>query len=129
MKKCKILHINDGSAEVLLNRDFHFVEKLTWAEKKINKLLSLGYEVKQIIPQVQPAVQGEGEYLFYNAGFLVYLERETDDDTDDDDDLTGLFEEPEECSSIDPDDLVEDSDEEFYDLDDYEDEDFDDKEE
>lgn len=52
MRKCKILHINDGSAKVITNGDRHFVEEHPWAEDLIEGYLNQGYEVKQMIPNI-----------------------------------------------------------------------------
>lgn len=66
MKKCILIHINDGNAEVLQNGNFMFVERFIKAEEIINKYLARGYEVKQIIPNYSPSQQGEGNMTFYN---------------------------------------------------------------
>lgn len=90
MKKiCKLLHINDGSAETLVNGNFHFMEEYGWAEEVLNGYLAQGYEVRQMIPVVTPAALREGSFGFYRSGFTVYLEKEVpqgeapgDDDLD-----------------------------------------------
>lgn len=46
MKKCKIIHISDGSPETLTNGDRHFAEEFTWAENLINEYPEDGYTVK-----------------------------------------------------------------------------------
>lgn len=76
MKECKILHIHDGDAVILENGNMHFLESYPWAENLLNDLLKQGYEVKQIIPQISPTSQEEGNWTFYKDGFIVYLERE-----------------------------------------------------
>lgn len=80
MKKCKLIHINDGAAETLENGNFHFVEEFTWAEEYLNQYLRQGYEVRQMIPEVTPAIQRNGTYSFYKSGFTVYMEKEVADD-------------------------------------------------
>ena len=79
MKKCILLHINDGKAELLHNGNFMLVERYVRAETLIEKYLAQGYEVKQIIPSYQPATQGEGNYTFYQSGITVYLEKDAAD--------------------------------------------------
>lgn len=75
MKKCLLIHINDGSPEELQNGNFMFVERFPRAEEIIEKYLSQGYEVKQIIPDYSPALQGEGNPTFYQTGITVYFEK------------------------------------------------------
>lgn len=76
MKKCKIIHINDGSPETLTNGDRHFAEEFTWAENLINEYLEDGYTVKQMIPTVMPNILEAGNFSFYASGFTVYLEKD-----------------------------------------------------
>lgn len=76
MKECKILHVHDGDVKVIENENFHLMEEYPWAEETINGLLKQGYEVKQMIPQVSPAIPEEEKFSFYLSGFMVYLERE-----------------------------------------------------
>ena len=76
MKKCKIICINDGTAKVMTNGEHHFVEEFLWAEELINSYLEQGYEVKQMISNVTPNVQKEGDYTFFMGGFALYLEKE-----------------------------------------------------
>ena len=75
MKKCILIHINDGKAEELHNGDFMFVERFKKTEEIINKYLSQGYEVKQIIPNYSPSLQGEENFTFYEAGITIYFEK------------------------------------------------------
>ena len=79
MRECKILHVHDGTYVELENGNRHLLERYPWAEEVINELLAEGYEVKQMIPQISPAMQGEGNWSFYKSGFIVYLEREVDE--------------------------------------------------
>lgn len=65
MKKCKIIHINDGTAKVITNGENHFVEEFPWAEELINSYLEQGYEVKQMVSNVTPNIQKEGSYTFF----------------------------------------------------------------
>lgn len=76
MRECKILHVHDASPKLLESGNRHMMEEYPWAEETINGYLKQGYEVKQMIPQVNPAIQEEGVYSFYLSGFIVYLERE-----------------------------------------------------
>lgn len=76
MKKCKILHIHDGNAVELHNGNRFFMEEYIRAEEEVDKLLEEGYVVKNIIPDVTPAIQREGSYSFYKGGFVVYLEKD-----------------------------------------------------
>lgn len=76
MKKCKIIHINDGTSKVTTNGDRHFAEEYPWAEELIEGYINRGYEVKQMIPNYTPNVQKLGEYPFFIGGFTVYMEKE-----------------------------------------------------
>lgn len=80
-KECKIIHINDGSAKVLQNKNFHFVESFDWAAEYINRFLSEGWEVKHMVSEVSPAIQGEGSCSFYKSGWTFFLERDIAPDT------------------------------------------------
>lgn len=44
MKKCKVIHINDGSASVRENGNFRFVEEFDFTESYLNNLMSEGWE-------------------------------------------------------------------------------------
>lgn len=50
MKECKIININDYLKE--------------------------GWEVKAVVPIVNPAIQEKGSFSFYRGGLEFYLERE-----------------------------------------------------
>ena len=76
MKKCKIIHINDGNTVELANGDYFYAEEYEKAEAFLEPYLEEGYEVKHMIPEVMPAMQEEGGYAFYHSGFTVYLEKE-----------------------------------------------------
>ena len=80
-KECKIIHINDGTAKVLQNENFHFIESFDWAAEYINRFLSEGWEVKHMVSEVSPAIQGEGSYSFYKSGWTFFLERDIEPDT------------------------------------------------
>lgn len=76
-KECKIIHINDGSAKVQQNENYHFVESFDWTAKYIQRLMNEGWEVTHMVPEVSPAIQGEaGSYAFYKAGWTFFLERD-----------------------------------------------------
>lgn len=82
-KECKIIHINDGSSQVQQNENFHFVESFDWAAEYINRFLSKGWEVKHMVSEVSPAIQGEeGGYYFYKSGWIFFLERDVTLDED-----------------------------------------------
>ena len=76
MKKCKIIHINDGTPKELENGNRFFAEEYEEAEAFLAPFLAEGYEVKQMIPDYSPAIQKPGAFSFYNTGFTVYLEKE-----------------------------------------------------
>ena len=75
-KECKILHINDGSAKVMLNKNFHFMEEYHWAEQILETYLDQGFVIRQMIPNFTPSRGTPGSYAFYDTGFVVILERE-----------------------------------------------------
>ena len=76
-KECKIIQINDGSGKVQQNKNFHLVTAFDFAAEYINRFLSDGWEVKHMVPEVSPAIQGEvGSYVFYKAGWTFFLERD-----------------------------------------------------
>lgn len=83
-KQCKVIHINDGSASIRENGNFHFVEEFDWTESYLNRFLNDGWEVKHMVPEVTPAIQGDGSYNFYKSGFTFYLERDERDSKADD---------------------------------------------
>ncbi len=76
MKRCKIIHLNDGTSKIITNGDGHFMEEYTWAESAIEEYLNKGYVVKHIIPEFTPGTIKEGNLTFYKGGFTVYLEKE-----------------------------------------------------
>ena len=84
-KECKLIHINDGSAVTRENGNFHFVEQFCWTERYLKQYLDEGYELKHMVSEVTPAIQGEGRYCFYKSGFTFYLEREVPEGTCDPD--------------------------------------------
>lgn len=79
MKKCVLIHINDGNADVVQNGNRMFIERFTRTEEVIEQYLSQGYEVKQIIPDYSPAEQGEGNFTFYKGGITLYFEKNVSD--------------------------------------------------
>lgn len=78
VKECKIVQLNDGSAKIQQNENFHLVKSFDWAAEYINKcFLSEGWEVKHMVAEVSPAIQGEeGSYNFYKSGWTFFLERD-----------------------------------------------------
>lgn len=76
MKECRIIHINDGKPTELYNEDHYFSEYFPRMQIEIDSYLNEGYEVRQVMPHVTPAIQGDGIYSFYQTGYSFYLERE-----------------------------------------------------
>ena len=94
MKKCRVLHINDGNSRELTNGNSFFAEHEPKTEQAINKLMEMGYEVKQMVPQYSPSIQGNsGSFTFYLSGYSYYLEKEFTDDENDDEEFEKLFSE------------------------------------
>ena len=94
MKKCRIVHINDGNHRELRNGGRFFAEHSPKMEEKLNQLLALGYEVKHVVSQYSPSVQGDtGAYMFYISGYTFYLEKDFGDDEDmnDDEEFEKIF--------------------------------------
>ena len=93
MKKCRIVHINDGNHNELINSGRFFAEHSPKMEEKLNQLLALGYEVKHVVSQYSPSVQGDtGAYMFYISGYTFYLEKEfADGDMNDDEEFEEIF--------------------------------------
>lgn len=93
MKKCRIVHINDGNHRELRNGGRFFAEHSPKMEEKLNQLLALGYEVKHVVSQYSPSIQGEtGNYMFYKSGYTFYLEKEfADGDMNDDEEFEEIF--------------------------------------
>ena len=78
MKVCKLVHINDGNEVELRNGGRLFVESYPNTEQIIGMYLEKGFTVKQIMPDVTPAMNREGCYTFYKGGVLVYFEKEVE---------------------------------------------------
>ena len=76
MKEVKVIHINDGTSEVLTNGNRHYAEDNVWAGKMLSMYLNAGYEISQIIPDFTPGEPGGGGYAFYKTGFTVFLVRD-----------------------------------------------------
>lgn len=76
MKACKLVHIHGGNEVEVHNGNFLFVEEFPETDDIIQQYLAEGYEVKQIIPDVTPAIQEEGAFTFYKGGIVVYFEKE-----------------------------------------------------
>ena len=93
MKKCRIVHINDGNHRELRTGGRFFAEHSPKMEEKLNQLLALGYEVKHVVSQYSPSIQGEtGNYMFYKSGYTFYLEKEfADGDMNDDEEFEKIF--------------------------------------
>ncbi len=76
MKHCKIVHVHDASPIELADSDRHHAEEYIWAEEFLSSYLKEGYEVRQIIPDITPAINEKGNFTFYKGGFVVYLEKD-----------------------------------------------------
>ena len=76
MRKCKIIHINDGRPENISNDDYYYEEGFPRVEACIDRYLAEGYEVKAVIPDVTPNILSEGCYTFFKGGMTFYLEKE-----------------------------------------------------
>ena len=79
-KKCKLIHVNQGSGKVLENGNFCFVEEFSWAEAYLERYLNDGYQLKHMTSEVSPNILQDGEYTFYKDGYTFYLEKEVPDD-------------------------------------------------
>lgn len=94
MMKCRVLHVNDGNAKELTNGNRFFAENYPKMEETINRVMQMGYEVKQMVPQYSPSVQGnDGTYMFYLSGYAFYLEKEFKEGENDDEEFNKLFDE------------------------------------
>lgn len=82
MKQCKIIHINDGNPQELYNENRYYYECYPRMEATLESYLNEGYEVRQVMPHVTPAIQGDGIYSFYQTGYSFYLEREIEPETE-----------------------------------------------
>ncbi len=82
MKECKIVRMNDGLENELLNGEFMHILTLPREEKMIEFFLDLGYEVKQIVRDFSPGMARPGELPFYKSGLIFYLEREVADESE-----------------------------------------------
>ena len=76
MKICKLVHIHSGYKKEIQNGNFLLVEEFPETDDIIQQYLAEGYEVKQIIPDITPAIQQDGAYAFYKGGIVVYFEKE-----------------------------------------------------
>lgn len=104
MKKCKVIHINAGTASILENGNYRFVEEFNFTESYLNDLLNKGWEVKHMVPEVTPAIQGDGSYSFYKSGYTFYLEREEHDSNSKADNVAVTVEEEVDFNDIEFDD-------------------------
>ena len=75
MKRCKLIHINDGRPQTLTNGNFVFAEEYVSTSEILNEYLADGWEVKNMVPEFSPAMN-ETSPVFYKSGFTFYLERE-----------------------------------------------------
>jgi len=82
MKQCKIIHINDGKPQELYSEDRYYSDCYPRMEAELEAYLNEGYEVRQVLPHVTPAIQGDGNYSFYETGYTFYLEREVEPETE-----------------------------------------------
>ena len=77
MKKCKIVHVNDGTVKVITNGNHHFAEEYPWMENLVDDYLSEGYQLKHMFPSITPNILDKGNYPFYADGFILYLEKDS----------------------------------------------------
>jgi len=68
--------MNDRNARTVINGEHHLLEEYGWAGEALAEYVNQGWEVKQIIPIVDPADKDEANFLFYKGGIGVYMERE-----------------------------------------------------
>lgn len=80
MKKCVVIHVNDGKPEELHNGDHMFIERFPRTERIIEEYLAKGYELKQMIPDYTPAMQEEGNFTFFKGGVTIYFEKHADEE-------------------------------------------------
>ena len=76
MKTCKLVHIHSGNKIEVQNENHLLIEEFPETDEIIQRYLNVGYEVKQIIPDITPAIQKDGAYSFYKGGIVVYFEKE-----------------------------------------------------
>ncbi len=119
MKKCRVLHVNDGNAKELTNGNRFFAENYPKMEEAINRVIQMGYEVKQMVPQYSPSIQGnEGSYMFYLSGYAFYLEKEFKPGENDDEEFNKLFDELNPVEDDEEEDIFDfDEDEDIFDYD------------
>ena len=103
MKKCRIIHINDGNHNELINGNRFFAEHNPMMEEKINQLLAKDYEVKHVVSQYSPSIQGNnGSFMFYLSGYTFYLEKDFgDSNINDDDEFELIFSNNEDITDFD----------------------------
>ena len=72
-------------------------------EEKINQLLAMGYEVKHVVSQYSPSIQGNnGSFMFYLSGYTFYLEKDFgDSNINDDDEFELIFSNNEDITDFD----------------------------
>ena len=80
MKKCKLIHINDGNPREIRNCDRLFMEDIPRVEDLLDHWLNKGWVVKQMMPLYEPNQLEQGAIGFYLSGINVYLEKEFPDD-------------------------------------------------
>lgn len=77
MKECKIITINDGNERELSNGNRLYICDYPVTEKCVNDYLEDGWNIVQMTPVFNPAINREGDFTFYRGGYTFYLERET----------------------------------------------------
>ena len=80
MKKCKLIHINDGNPREIRNCDRLFMEDIPRVEDLLDHWINKGWVVKQMMPLYEPNQLEQGAIGFYLSGINVYLEKEFPDD-------------------------------------------------
>ncbi len=72
-KELKVIHINDGSKEMLTNGNFHFAEELSWTGKVLSAYVNAGFQIVSVMTDYTPYPEHNS---FFKTGFNVILERE-----------------------------------------------------
>lgn len=74
MYEFKLIHVNDGDEKELTNGDWLYAAELVKAENFLAPYIEEGFRIRQMIPSVVP----DGKGGIYNDGFIVCLERDTE---------------------------------------------------
>ena len=75
MKKCKLIHINDGNPREIRNCDRLFMEDIPRVEDLLDHWLNKGWVVKQMMPLYEPNQLEQGAIGFYLSGINAIWKR------------------------------------------------------